>query len=319
MPPDLTVGVACYNVADTISVSLASLIRQKVDKIEVLLIDDASSDQTIDAIESFREQFESRGYTFNVISNKKNVGVGVVRNLMLKMATGEFIGFLDPDDYLVSSYYVNCLKAISTADFLRTDHIRYTGTSRRYIKAPFSLSDVLVSPQDYICPFDETTGVDYPFNWSGIYRLSSLRKYGICFSNTRTAEDRKLIWMIHLFCESMVYSHNPGYYYHRGATNSGSLTSGGNDATFDIFDVLEEVLEILYSSECGEDILEKIYVQSLAMIEFHLNRKEIYPETVFLRLIERIREYRLNLDESIFKSVWAATSVKRKKIIMEML
>lgn len=92
---DITIIVPCYNCSEYVDEMMKSLINQDYDynKMEILLLNDGSTDDTLSIIEKYE--------TDNVrVISKKNEGVSATRNLGLKEAKGEYILFLDPDDYL---------------------------------------------------------------------------------------------------------------------------------------------------------------------------------------------------------------------------
>ncbi len=92
---DITIVVPCYNCSKYVDEMMSSILNQDYDyyKIEVLLINDGSTDDTLEVIKKYEHD--------NVrIFSKSNEGVSATRNLGLQQATGRYILFLDPDDYI---------------------------------------------------------------------------------------------------------------------------------------------------------------------------------------------------------------------------
>lgn len=90
---DLTVIIPVYNCADLIQETLSSLTTFEKIKVEVLIMDDGSSDESLSICKSFSENFENL-YTFS----QKNKGAGVARNALIPLAIGKYTYFLDADD-----------------------------------------------------------------------------------------------------------------------------------------------------------------------------------------------------------------------------
>ena len=94
--PKVSVIIPCYNVAKYIGQCLESLLNQTLVDIEIICIDDKSTDNTLAEIKKYARQ-DNR---IVVKALKQNSGVAMARNTGIKMATGEFISFIDSDDFL---------------------------------------------------------------------------------------------------------------------------------------------------------------------------------------------------------------------------
>jgi len=92
--PLVTVGVTAFNAADTIERAVRSALAQTWRPIEVLVVDDGSTDHTKDVLERLASQHPE----MLVLYNKINGGVAVARNRLVAEAKGEFLAFFDDDD-----------------------------------------------------------------------------------------------------------------------------------------------------------------------------------------------------------------------------
>ena len=99
--PKISIIVPCYNVAMYLPRSLESLINQSLYDIEIICIDDKSSDDTLQVL----NEYAARDARIKVIALPKNGGAGNARNAGLAVATGEYLGFVDPDDYVDTDFY----------------------------------------------------------------------------------------------------------------------------------------------------------------------------------------------------------------------
>ena len=95
MQPKVSIIVPVYNAEKYLERCINSLKNQTLDDIEIILVDDSSTDSSLDILKKMAEE-DSR---IKVIS-KPNEGAGYARNAALKIATGEYIGFLDSDDFV---------------------------------------------------------------------------------------------------------------------------------------------------------------------------------------------------------------------------
>lgn len=99
--PKVSVIVPCYNVEKYVARCLDSLINQTLRDIEIICIDDKSTDNTLEILNKYAN-LDSR---IKLFTQSSNAGVAVARNIGLENATGAYIGFVDPDDYVDLDFY----------------------------------------------------------------------------------------------------------------------------------------------------------------------------------------------------------------------
>lgn len=87
--------VPIYNCEKHLNECITSVLNQKNKNFELILVNDGSKDNSLNICKNFKEKYRNI-----IIKNQKNQGVSVARNNGIKIATGEYIMFLDADDYL---------------------------------------------------------------------------------------------------------------------------------------------------------------------------------------------------------------------------
>lgn len=92
--PRVTVGLTCYNAEKTIERAVASAKAQLWDNLEIVVIDDASTDSSW----SILQRLASNNHLIKIVRHGKNNGAASARNSVLANATGEFLAFFDDDD-----------------------------------------------------------------------------------------------------------------------------------------------------------------------------------------------------------------------------
>lgn len=95
----ISIVIPCYNSEDYISVCIDSLKKQLFDDIEFIFVNDGSTDYTLNYIKQFEKEDERV-----VVIDKHNEGVSKARNDALNVVRGEYVYFLDPDDFIDSSW-----------------------------------------------------------------------------------------------------------------------------------------------------------------------------------------------------------------------
>ena len=91
----VTCGFTTYNAEKTIRRALLSAYNQTYNNIEIIVVDDKSTDNTLIKL---KEVLFNSPYPYKIIKHKENLGVAASRNSILKYANGEFIFFFDDDD-----------------------------------------------------------------------------------------------------------------------------------------------------------------------------------------------------------------------------
>ena len=94
----ISIITVCCNAESTIKETIESVLHQTYDSIEYIIIDGASRDDTVRIAESYREQFEKRGFSYRIYSEKDN-GIYDAMNKGISKATGEIVGIINADDW----------------------------------------------------------------------------------------------------------------------------------------------------------------------------------------------------------------------------
>ena len=131
----LSILIPAYNSERWLPRCLISILSQIKDEVEVIIVDDGSTDRTLQCAREFAEK-----WSCIEVFTKKNEGVGAARNFLLDKARGEFIWFVDSDDYIVEGCLSLLLKELSeTLDLLSVSYNEvnlnpFEGTGLEFIK-----------------------------------------------------------------------------------------------------------------------------------------------------------------------------------------
>jgi glycosyltransferase involved in cell wall biosynthesis len=219
------------------------------------------------------------------IRHKENGGLATARNTGLDAATGEYLTFLDGDDWLAEGYLSELVGALEElgCDFIRTDHVQAKARARSVRRVPVGLRYQVLNPRDAILPATRTTSVDYAYAWAGAYHRRLLDKGLLHFTDgLRTAEDRPWIWRLHREAESFAVVNLLGVFYRRGVT--GSLTQIGDVRQLDFIRAFDEVLEGAAADRDAAELLPKAVRTYCAVIAHHLSEIEKFEPPVARQL-----------------------------------
>ena len=102
MSTAVSIIVPVYNAERYLTECLGNIVNQTLQNIEVILVNDASTDGSLSLMRECEHQYPDK---VRVIDSKENLGAGGARNLGIKMARGEYIGFADSDDMVDVTMY----------------------------------------------------------------------------------------------------------------------------------------------------------------------------------------------------------------------
>ncbi|WP_327177618.1 glycosyltransferase [Streptomyces sp. NBC_01335] len=277
----LSVILPFFNVQRYAPEALKSLRANARDDFEFILVDDCSSDGTREILERAAEDLPGA-----VLIRREESGVSAARNTGIDAARGEYLTFLDGDDWVAPGYFARLVSSIEElgCDFVRTDHVRCTGTERVVHRVPYGRRDTVLSPRDVILPGNRSTPVDYPYSWAGVYHRRLVERGLLHFpENLHTAEDRPWIWRLHREAESFaVAGRLLGIFYRRGVTSS--LTQIGDVRQLDFIPAFDQVVAETQADRDAALFLPKAVRTYCAIIAHHLNTIEKFEPAVARKL-----------------------------------
>ncbi|MGC9495321.1 glycosyltransferase family 2 protein [Streptomyces sp. WG7] len=279
--PKLSVIVPFYNVRQYAPDTLRSLRANARDDFEFILVDDCSSDGTVDLLA--RAESELPGAV--LVRHERNGGLATARNTGIERARGEYVTFLDGDDWLAPGYYDRLVAAIEElgCDFVRTDHVQCTARARVVHRVPHGRRNVPLRPRDAILPAHRSTSVDYAYAWAGIYHRRLVERGLLHFTDgLRTAEDRPWIWKLHREAESFAVTGLLGVFYRRGVASS--LTQIGDVRQLDFIRAFDEVVAGAAEDADAAILLPKAVRTYCAIISHHLGSIERFEPAVARKL-----------------------------------
>lgn len=166
----VSIIIPIYNGVDYIDKCLNSIIGQTYKNIEVILIDDGSKDESLKIIKQY-----SKKYPFIKSFTQKNVGQALTRNNGIKKSTGDYITFLDQDDYIDSDYIETLISNIDNNDILITGYNRVDENGKILYRK---------IPQD-----EEWSKYKFCASWGKLYLGSFIKENNIEFGKYKIGED----------------------------------------------------------------------------------------------------------------------------------
>ncbi|MFD1830508.1 glycosyltransferase family 2 protein [Streptomyces desertarenae] len=314
----LSVIVPFRNVRPYAPDALRSLQVNSADfekgEIEFVLVDDSSTDGTSDLLDRAEKEIPHAV----VVRRGRQGGVAAARNSGLDAARGEFLTFLDGDDWAAPGHYRRLLAAAESlgCDFVRTDHVSCTGRRRTLVRAPHGLRGTVLDPRDAILPAHRTTSVDYAYAWAGVYHRRLLESGVLRFDDgLHTAEDRPWIWRLHREASSFAVVGLTGVFYRRGVADS--LTRIGDERQLDFIRAYDLLVEETSRDRDAAALLPKAVRTYCAVVHHHLTGDRFEPRltrTLRARCAEALRRLPDDLVREALDSMDAGRSARLRRL-----
>lgn len=282
--PKLSVIVPFYNVQQYAPDTLRSLRMNARRDFEFVLVNDKSKDETPAILDRAAEELSDVAQV-QVLHHETNGGLATARNTGLDAARGDYLTFLDGDDWLAPGYLTELVTAIEElgCDFVRTDHVQTVARARTVHRVPIGRRGEVMNPRDAILPADRSTSVDYAYAWAGAYHRRLLDKGLLHFTDgLRTAEDRPWIWKLHREAESFAVVSLLGVFYRRGVASS--LTQIGDARQLDFIRAFDQVIEETAADRDADKLLPKAVRTYCAIIAHHLSDESKWEPSVAKQL-----------------------------------
>lgn len=218
----VSVVVPVYNVEQYLEEALRSLVRQTLHDIEIVVVNDGSTDGSLEIIRRFMEN-DSR----IVLIDKENGGYGKAMNVGLDRAAGEYIGILEPDDYVPLDMYEDLYEAAHAhdLDLVKADFYRFTTDDETGNMQLFynHLDKDGTHYNQVLDPSQDPSLTKFIMNtWSGIYKKSFLDEHGIRHHETPGAafQDNGFFWLTFVYARRAMFIDRPYYRNRRDNPNS---------------------------------------------------------------------------------------------------
>ena len=249
----ISVIVPVYNCEDYLEESLGSILKQTFNDIEVICIDDGSTDDSLGILNEMASS-DSRIQVFP----QENQGAGAVRNYGMKKASGDYVYFFDADDYLLKEglekAYSNAIRNDSDIVFFKFDQYkdnRFFTHSGPNLEMQFVGADFDNFTFDW---HDYRTG---PFTgpfapWLKLYKKEFLDAYD-CFRFPNDLNHNDVPFHVMTFLKASKISFVPEHLYRYRIDNAGSITNNRLKKYDHIFRIIQIVEDFLLSEDYMEE------------------------------------------------------------------
>ncbi len=229
--PMISVIIPVYRVEKYLERCVKSVLCQSYSNIEIILVDDGSPDQCPELCDKFAENDDR----IKVI-HKENAGLSSARNVGLDLCSGEYIAFVDSDDYVHPQFIEVLYKAISEheADVAVCGYSVTRDLKEKETHTISRMSSIVVSGQYAATYHVKTNSTKYLYAWNKLYKAEVFAE--LRYPLGKLCEDLYLMHKIFFRADKVAVTNEKLYFYYM---RDGSITNAG--AYF--FDYYKEALD----------------------------------------------------------------------------
>ena len=245
--PKVSVIVPIYNVEGYIEKCLETLVNQTLDDIEIILVNDGSKDNSALIAKKYLEKYPEK----IVYLEKENGGLSDARNYGMPYAKGEYIAFLDSDDYVEKDMYEKMYEIAKkeNSDMVECDfYWEYPDKKKEDIGKIYSGKNEMLEKIRVVA-------------WNKLIKREILEKTKIQFPKGYRYEDVEFTYKLIPYLEKVSFLKKPCIHYMQ---RQGSISNTQNERTKEIFDVLEHVIDYYKQNNFYEKYkneLEYVYIR----------------------------------------------------------
>ena len=307
--PKVSIIVPVYNAADTLVTCVGSLIRQTLQDIEIILVNDASTDNSWLIMQLLEEKFPDK---LIIINSPTNEGAGGARNLGLSYATGDYFGFVDADDFVDNTMYEKLYN-----EALRTGY--------DIIDCGFYFEQKQLS---IIYTSDKLSGELTPYKRneliaSGGYIVTKLFKREYFLSHDFTFRHNVILEDSEIVAYAMATAKNIGnvkevLYTYKDSSNSSSKVIHPIKYFHNCFQAMNAIFDKLHLLPNYDSIKESIEYEMLQMYSYAiiclLQNKQTYSKDEILSCLFALREFRLTRISKNYKNKYVQNKMQKNEI-----
>lgn len=294
----ISIIMPVYNVENYLKQCLESVINQTITEIEIICVNDGSTDGSLKIL----EQFAQKDDRIQII-NKKNGGIASARNKAFNYVTGEYIGFLDSDDWIEPNMYEKLYENAKKHDsdmVMCSAHLFDELNQKLLYNLPyFTLESFDESFDDTVFNHQATGNFLFKINvtpWNKLYKASFLKENNIKFYEGLDFEDNPFFYESYLKAKKVSLLRDYLYFYR--INRQDSFISAGNKRFFDIVPI-QNLNEKIIRENCPEYL---DFFQNIKISEF-ISRYNQVEEEYKQEFLEIIKEDLSKMDSDDYNTL----------------
>lgn len=273
---NVSVIVPVYNSAEYIGSTLDSIINQDFSSFEIIVVDDGSTDASLEII---RDKLSKATVSYEII-HQENSGVSSARNCGIENASGEYLVFVDSDDYITGNHLSQLYNG--ETDFSMIQFVKKEGEK---LSSPHHISKRLMSCEELI---RMELNMEMPFNfWQLMYRASIINDNGIRFNPEYVyGEDIEFALKALSYGKEVSISNEVTYYY---IQHEDSAINTSDYRRFEVVEIFENLADF-YTKQGKGDLADLIITSRIPKAIFGNMNYFFYNDYDFDEVMAKMNE-----------------------------
>lgn len=300
----ISVIIPCYNVSAYIDRCLTSITTQTIGMhlLEIICIDDASCDNTWEKLQQWEQRYPEH---IILIHNDSNCRQGTSRNIGLNYASGDWISFIDSDDWIEPDYFekLYTIADRTSSDIVACQAVRDSSTNLSFLENRKTVKEdryMVIDTLEKRRLFIVLKSMDC-VAWGKLIRKSLLLDHQIFFPEHLTYEDTYWGSLLHIYTEKVYFLEETLYHYFVNDTSTVLQTDSEHHLDLLTVQMIlwnewnKRGLFELFKEELEYDFLYSCYLRFLKIIVFRYRQPSLSLFVLLQKLIrERIPDYSTN-------------------------
>lgn len=208
----VSIIIPVYNVEQYLRECLNSVVNQTLADIEIICVNDGSTDNSYEILKEYAAK-DSR----IILLNQENKGPSVARNIAITQAKGEYLGFVDSDDWVDLNYFEELYNVANKFNAeIACAGFRYVRKNRMRIRKFFKSQQLIVNIEDKLKVDNIPVQM---YIWNKIFKREAWLKTGIMFPEGRNFEDISILLKLLYYMGNLVTVPNVYYWYRQVSTS----------------------------------------------------------------------------------------------------
>lgn len=261
----VSVIVPVYNGESYISSCVDSLLAQTYEKIEIIIIDDGSADSTKEKVENYAKENEKIRY-----KRIKNSGVSQARNIGIEMAQGEYLFFVDADDYLDKDTVKRAVEEAfqENADMVTVLHQEVFGKFRK-ISKKYTKKEILTG-SCAVHQFLRTDKIGWE-TWGKLMKREVVGKKRFPVGRS-IAEDAEFVFCVLLDSKKVILLNEPLYFYR--ISESSAMAQNFSEKNFGTLEAVNQIADLAKNHANENDISFFVLKYHIWFLRFYFQKSE---------------------------------------------
>ena len=265
----LSLIIPIYNTGNYLYQCLDSILNQTLKEIEIIAINDGSTDHSLNILNEYASK-DNR----IIIIDKENGGQGLARNIAIEKATGEYLGFVDSDDWIEPTMFEELYNdAKQNSSDITLCEYKVLDISTNVISQPEYTKLPIPKKFDH-GPFHSSDIIEIFFSintspWNKIYRTEFVKKIEARFAEGIYYQDVLFVFKCLLYAKVINLVRKP-FYIHR-YLRPGATTSDKGKKQFHIFNVIQLLDKEIYKEDISDAIKIKYQDYKVSQFLYHFN------------------------------------------------